>query len=171
MQPGERDLRGARQVEAVALDRVDVRALGREEAGAEHRLLAHEHGRDHGREAGGVQALDREAVEREREQRGVADQVAEARAGDLRRALHLEAADLGVLARLVELRRLADAAQLLGVLVGVAVGRRLVRRVRHLAQQLVARGLRLRELGPRPAWSSAFTPLELLDLLRASACP
>ena len=40
------------------------------------------------------------AVEREREQRRVADEVAEARAGQPRGALHLEAADLGVLARL-----------------------------------------------------------------------
>ena len=38
--------------------------------------------------------VEREAVEREREQRGVADEVAEARAGEPRGALHVEAADL-----------------------------------------------------------------------------
>ena len=112
MQAGERDLRGAGQVEVVAGERVDVRALGREEAGAGHRLLAHEHGREHGREAVLRQMVERGAVEREREQRGVADRVAEARAGDPRGALHVEAADLGVLPRLRELRRLARARDL-----------------------------------------------------------
>ena len=45
---GERDLGGARQVEAVALDAVEVRLLGRQEARAVHRLLPDEHRRQHG---------------------------------------------------------------------------------------------------------------------------
>ena len=37
----------AGEVELVALDPVDVDLLGREEAGAVHRVLADEHGREH----------------------------------------------------------------------------------------------------------------------------
>ena len=97
MEAGERDLGGAGQVELVGLERVDVRALGREEAGAVHRLLAHEHRRDQRRVAVRGGAVEREAVERHRDERRVAGDVAEARAREPRRALHLEAADLGVL--------------------------------------------------------------------------
>ena len=92
VQARERDLGGAGQVEAVALDRVDVVLLGGEEAGSVHRLLAHEHGREDGREAARDEPVEREAVEREREQRGIADHVAESRARHLRRALHVEPA-------------------------------------------------------------------------------
>ena len=141
VQPREPDLRGAGQIEVVALDRVDVRALGREEARAVHRLLAHEHRRQHRREAFLDEPVEREAVVREREQCGVADPVAEARAGHARRALHLEAADLRVLLRLCELRRLAPALQLLRVVLRVAVRRRLVRRVGHARERLVPRVL------------------------------
>ena len=81
-------------------------------------------------------AIDREAVEGEREQGRVADQIAEAGAGQPRRPLHLEAADLGVLRPFR--CGIADAAELLGVLLGVAVGRRRVGRVRHLLEQAVA---------------------------------
>ena len=55
----------------------------------------------------------------------VADDEAEARARHARCALHVEAADLGVLARLGKCGRLADATQLLGVVLRVAVGCRL----------------------------------------------
>ena len=139
MEPGERDLGGAGEVEVVGLERVDVRPVGREEAGAVHRLLAHEHGRQHRRVPVRDRAVEREAVERHRDERRVADEVAEARAREPRRPLHLEAADLGVLGAVG--RRIADAPQLLGVLVGVAVGRRRVGRVRHLDEQRVALGL------------------------------
>ena len=77
---GERDLGRAGEEEAVLLELVDVRLLGREEAGADHRLLAHEHRRQHRREPGRGDVIEREAVEREREQRRVADDVAEPRA-------------------------------------------------------------------------------------------
>ena len=142
MQTCERDLGGPRQIQAVALDRVDVGALGGEEAGAVHRLLAHEDRWDHGEEARRRQAVEREPVERQRDERGVADHVSEARARDPRRALHVEAADLGVLLRIGDLRRLADAADLHRVLLGVAVGHRRVRRVGYLLEELVPGELR-----------------------------
>ena len=107
--------------------------------------------------------VDREAVEREREQGGVADQVPEARAGEARGALHLEAADLGVLGA----RRpgLADAAELLGVLVGVAVGRGGVGRVRHLLEEAVALGFGGGELLLR-GLELLLHAVQLLELLR-----
>ena len=89
----------------VGLERVDVRAVGREEARCRTsppRARAR---------AGctGVKPALREVVERElveghRDARGVADDVAEARARHARGALHVEAADLRVLARLGERR-------------------------------------------------------------------
>ncbi len=75
------------------------RSVGKK-PGAVHRLLAHEHRGDDGREAGLGEVVERELVERHRDARRVADDVAEARAGDARCALHVEAADLRVLARL-----------------------------------------------------------------------
>ena len=146
VEAGERDLGRARQVEVVVGERVDVRALGRKEAGAGHRLLADEHGREHGREAVLGEMRERGAVERERDERRVADQVAEARAREARRPLHVEAPDLGVLARLRQLGRLARARDLDRVLLLGAVRHRLVRRVRHLGEQLVARRLGRRVL-------------------------
>src|SRR5205085_10561851 len=98
------------------------------------------------REAPRRQPVEREPVEREREQRRVADHVAEAGAGDLRRALHVEAAELEVVLRLGELRRLAPALDLDGVVLGLAVGDRPVRWVRHLLERGVARGLGRRAL-------------------------
>jgi hypothetical protein len=100
----------------------------------------------------------RELVERHRDESRVADDVAESCAGDARRALHVEAADLRVLAELRERSRLADRSQLLGVLLGVAVGRRLVRRVRDERERRLALRLGGRYL--------LFDPLELgLDAL------
>ncbi len=90
--------------------------------------------------------VERELVERHRDAGGVADEVAEARAGHARRALHVEAADLRVLASLVVRRRLADPAELLGVVLGVAVGSRVVGRVRDERERRIARRLGGREL-------------------------
>ena len=129
VQRGERHLRRAGQVEAVALvEAVQVRLLGGQEAGAVHGLLADEHGRQDELEAARGQPVDREAVERELEQRGVAAAVGEARAGEPRAALHVDPvvgrAELEVVARReVEAGRGADLAQHDGVLVGQAVGR------------------------------------------------
>ena len=85
MHRDQRHLRGADEVEAVVGDRVVVALLRGEEAGAVHRLLAHEHRRQHGHEPRGGQPVEREPVEREREQRRVADDEAEARARDASR--------------------------------------------------------------------------------------
>ena len=114
--------------------------------------------------------IEREAVEREREQRGVADDVAEPRAGEARGALELEAADLARLLHLRERRRLAEAADLDRVVLGIAVGRRLVRRVRDERERLVARGLGGRELLLGGA-ELLLHPAAARRAARASACP
>ena len=112
----DRDLRGPGEVEVVLRELVDVRLVGRERAGSHERGLPHEHGRQHRDEPLGGEAVEREPVERERQARSVADPVPEARARHPRRALHLEAPELEVVARLVEVGRLADASHLAGVL-------------------------------------------------------
>ena len=165
MQPRERDLGGAGQIEVVGFERVDVRLLGREEAGPVHRLLAHEHRRQHRHVALGDDARERPTVERSFEQRGVADQVAEARARQLRAARSiLEAADLGG-ARAAR-RRVAPAAHLARH--PPRCRRRAcprIRRVRHLVEQLcVTLGLRRRELGLGGA-QLLLDPVQLLELL------
>ncbi len=65
VQPGQGHLGRASQVQALVRHLVDLEALGREEPGAVHRLLADEYRRDHRREALRHQALERPAVERE----------------------------------------------------------------------------------------------------------
>ena len=92
------------------------------------------------------EVVERELVERHRDPCGVADDVAEASARDPCGAFHVEAADLRVLARLRELRRLADTAQLLGVVLGVSVRHRVVRRVGHEGEDGVTRGFGRGEL-------------------------
>ena len=165
MERGEGDLGRPREVEPVLLERIDVGALGGEEARAVHRLLAHQYGRDHRREARLGEMLEGELVERHRHPRRIADDVAEACSRDAGGALHVEAADLRVLARLREDGRLADAPELLGVLLRVAVRCRRMRRIGDERQRRVARGFRgcepflgLLELG--------LHGLELLELLR-----
>ena len=118
----EPHLGGAREVEIVPLDPVDVDLLRRQEARAVHRLLADEHRWEDGREALPRHPVEREAVERELEERGGADPVDEARAGHLGPALGVDPCELEVVPRLErELRRLADAPELLGILVREAV--------------------------------------------------
>ena len=79
-----------------------------------------------------------ELVQRHRDERRVADDVAEARAGDASGTVHVEAADLGVLAQRLERVRLADALQLLCVLFRVAVRSGVVRWVRDEREHVVA---------------------------------
>ena len=92
VEAGERNLGCSSQVEPVALDLVDVGSLGREEAGAVHRLLADEDGRAHQREPRLHKARHRQPEDRLLEQGRVADDVAEPRAREPRRPFHLEAA-------------------------------------------------------------------------------
>ena len=82
---GEGDLRGAGEVQVVALDAVDVDLVGRQEPGAVHRLLADEDGRQDGDEPARRDPVEREAVERQLEERRVAEAIGEARARDARR--------------------------------------------------------------------------------------
>jgi hypothetical protein len=134
--------------------------LRREEARAAHRLLAHQHRREDGLEARRGRAVERPAVEGQRQQRRVADEVAEARARDPGRPLHVEPAELEVLGP--GRRRLADHplnVSLRVVLLGIRYG--LVRRVRNLLQQLVAGRLRGGEL----IFEGAQLLLDLLQLL------
>src|SRR6185295_14230081 len=65
------------------------RLLGREEARADHRLLTDEHRWQHGCESRRRDVVERKAIERKSEQRGVADDVAEPRpeAADLDRVV------------------------------------------------------------------------------------
>jgi hypothetical protein len=84
--------------------------------------------------------VEGEPVERHRHERCVADHVAEARARDARSALHVEAGELRVLARLGERRGFADAPELFGVVLAVAVGRGRVWRVRHQSEGRIAIG-------------------------------
>src|SRR6266545_2758166 len=160
----QRDLGGADEVEPVLGHRVVVALVGREEAGAVHRLLAHEHRRDHRREPFGDEPLECKSVEREREQRRVAGEETEARTGELGRALELEAADLGVLARVHKQRRLTPALDLDGVVLGHAVRRGLVRRVRNFRERLLALRLGGRELRLERA-QPLLDLLQLLELL------
>ena len=90
--------------------------------------------------------VEREAVQRECQQRGVTDQVAEPGAGEARRTLHVEASDLGVLPRLGERRRVAHPAELLGIFFREPVGSGVVGRVRHLCERCVSCSLRLCKL-------------------------
>ena len=86
MQRGERDLARPDQVEVVVGEAVDLLLGVGQEAGAEERLLAHQHRRDHRLEACAAQQLERPADERELEQHELALQVGEARARHARGA-------------------------------------------------------------------------------------
>ncbi len=151
MQARERDLGRPGEVEVVALDVVDVDLVRREEAGAVHRLLADEHGRKDRHEPLRGHALEREAVDRELEQRGGADPVGEARAGEARAALHVDARELEVVLGIGDLGRLANAAQLDGVLLLEAVRRGGIGRVRNAIEELGPPPLRVAELRLRAA--------------------
>ena len=166
VQPRERDLGRPGQVEAVLADLVVLVLLGREEARPVHRLLADEDGRQDRREARGDGAVERPAIEGERQERGVADEVPEPGPRHPSSALHLETAELEVLCRRGQLRPVADDAldRPLRVFL-LFVGNRLVRWVRHFLQQLVPRRLGGRELLLELS-QLLLDLLQLLDLLR-----
>jgi hypothetical protein len=77
MQRGERHLGRPDQIELVLVGAIDVHGLRRQEPRAVHRLLAHEHRRDHRRESLLREDVHRVANERELEQHDVAEQVDE----------------------------------------------------------------------------------------------
>ena len=110
-------------------------------------------------------AVEGKAVERELEQRRCADAVGESRARDLRAALGVDPGQLEVVARLEgEGRRLADAAELDGVLVGEPVGRARVGRRGDPLEQLGAALLGGRER-LLDLLELRLHALQLLDLL------
>ena len=146
MQARQRDLGRTGEIEPVRGELVDVCLVGGKRARADQRLLADEDRRQHGDEPLRGESVERQAVEREREQRRVAHPVAEAGARHPCGALHLEAPDLGVLARLVECRGLADPAHLGDVVLGRSVGDVRMRQVGDAQREPVALGLGGREL-------------------------
>ncbi len=162
------DLRGAREIELVPLDAVDIDLVGWEEARAVHRRLADEHGREDGHEPVADEPVEREAVERELEERDRARAVGEARAGETGAALHVDPAgrarEVDMVANAFVLARITDAADLLCVLLRRPVRRRLVGRVRNLRQELTSLLLGFRELALEPL-EVGLDRLQLLDLL------
>ncbi len=128
-----------------------------------------EHRGQHRCEAAFDEAVEREPVERELEQRDVADSVGEPRSGDLCRPFEIDPAvdrrEVEVVARRkVEGRRVAPAADLLGVVFRLAVGHVVLGRIRDAVEHLPAtafgchqrlfQGLQL-----------VFDPLQLGELL------
>ena len=93
MQRRERHLARPDEEQLAFVDVVHLRAIGREEAGLLHRALAHERGRDHGREAVLDHGAHRVVHERELEQRGLAHDVREPRAARLRGARGVDEPD------------------------------------------------------------------------------
>ena len=108
--------------------------------------------------------LECETVERHRDKRRVADEVAEARPRKPRRALHLETPDGGVLGPAG--RGLPDPAQLERVVLARPVGGVGVGRVRYPVEELVPPRLRRRELLLGGA-QLLLDPRELGELLGA----
>ena len=87
---GERDLRGADQVQVVVGEPVDLLLGIGQEPGPVQGPLAHEHRRHHRLEALAAERLEREADQRELEHHEVAAQVGEARAGQPRTPFHVD---------------------------------------------------------------------------------
>ncbi len=166
MERGERHLRRADEIEAVLRHLVEVALLRREEAGAVHRLLAHEHRRQHRHVPLRHDPRERPPVERDLEQRDVADAIDEPRARHARGALDVDPAvrrrEIEVVARLErERRRIADHLDDDRVLL-----RRPVRRV------LGRRGSERGRAAPAARSASPSRCFELLQLrLHARAAP
>jgi len=81
MQCRQRYLGGTDQEEVVALNRVDLVAVGWKEPGAEQRLLPNQHRRNHGRESLCGQPVHRKPHQPQVEESRLAFQVGEARPG------------------------------------------------------------------------------------------
>ena len=164
MEAAYRNLGRACEIEVFAVDRVDVRVVRWEPAGADERLLADENGRQDRHEPLCDEPVEGEPVQSERKEGCVADPVAEAGPGDASRTLHVEASDLGVLLRVAQHRRLTYPAELESVVLGGALRDRVVRRVRDEKPQAVALGLRVGQLAFEPP-EILLRRLQLLELL------
>ena len=153
------DLGRAGEVQLVALDRVDVDLVRREEAGAVHGLLADEHGRQRrarspARRAGRARSGRARARAARRRRCGSAKREPETCA----RALHVDAGRArGGRAARSRTRRLADAADLDGVVVRRTVRARSRRAGSGRGEQLVASCLRGARARSSTRCSSAFT--------------
>ena len=128
MKGRERDLGGADQEEVVLRDLVDLVAVAGQEAGPVEGLFADQDRRDHRLVALAADKVERVADQRQLDQDEVALEVGEPRAGDPRRRLDVDQAELGadleVVERLeIEARPLAHLAEDDGVLLGQPVGR------------------------------------------------
>ena len=167
----QRHLGRSGEVEVVLLQVVEVRLLGRQEAGAVHGLLLHHDRRQHEQEAPRGELVDHVAVQRHLGERDVPDPVGEPGAGQPRAAGHVDPAARraelrGVPRREPELRLLAPGPDELRVLLVHAVRRGRVGQVRDPRQQVVAHLGGLGQLVLRLIELIAQLP-ELLDLLRS----
>ena len=77
VQPAEWDLGSPGEIEILTVELVDVRVGGGQPTRPVERVLANEHGWQHGHEPLGREALESHPVQRECEERRVADPVAE----------------------------------------------------------------------------------------------
>src|SRR6185436_13018887 len=152
VQGRQRDLRGADEEEVVLGYLVDLVAIAGQESRPVESLFANQDGWDDRLVALAADEVDREADQRQLEQDEVALYVGEAGAGELRRRLHVDQAELGadleVIARLeVEARPLPLLAQDDGVLLGHPVGDVGIGKVGKGAGEAVELGLDLLQLG------------------------
>ena len=148
MEAGECYLGGAGQVQTVALESVEVRLLGRQEPRAVHRLLPRQHGRQHDLEPQPDEMIEGVPIHRKLQQGSRPAAVGEARPGQLRPPIQIETPQLHmILSREVKGRRLADPADLDGIVVGVAVGDVVGRRVRDSHEQCRPASLDVGQLG------------------------
>ena len=114
VQRRERNLTRAHQIEIVVGGLIDLLLVRRKEPCCLHRVAAHQHGGNDGREALGDDAARHPLHERELEQRALAHQVREARPAHLDRLLGLDEADTDAELGVIEgsgLAWLADDAQ------------------------------------------------------------
>lgn len=108
---GQRHLRGADEVQVVLLvEVIDLVGVGAEESGAAHDLRAHQHRRDHQREAVGGGLLCGHGEQAELQQCALTGEEVEPRPRHLRAALHVDQterlAEFEVVLRVLDGRRL-----------------------------------------------------------------
>ena len=115
MVAGQRNLRGPNEIHVVGLEVVDLVGVRAEEAGALHHFRAHQHRRDHQREAVLGGKPHRELHDAELQQRAEPGEEGEARTRHLGAALHVDQAErfteFQVVLRVRDGRRLTDRLQ------------------------------------------------------------